>query len=258
MLTFLEFYETVLGFVNFKLYSDMNMVYPPNRNNQIDESAGSSLACFDVANPSAQPGKDVSADDRVVSLKEIISELPSEDLEEVNVSFNSAETEADESKRLMSGLIVLISREVTREPVELILRSLGAVVCWSGSGSPFAECDSRITHQIVDRPLEGLSLRANRQYVQPQWVFDSLNANECMPTTEYSPGKPLPPHKSPFVVELKDSVEEDAQKGVDEKQELAKMVMSNKKRKLLERIEAKQRKDKDEAAKLLAKRQTQK
>lgn len=29
MLTFLEFYTTMLGFVNFKLYSDMNLHYPP-------------------------------------------------------------------------------------------------------------------------------------------------------------------------------------------------------------------------------------
>lgn len=29
MLTFLEFYTTMLGFVNFKLYNDMNLHYPP-------------------------------------------------------------------------------------------------------------------------------------------------------------------------------------------------------------------------------------
>jgi pescadillo protein len=29
MLTFLEFYTTMLGFVNYKLYSDLNLHYPP-------------------------------------------------------------------------------------------------------------------------------------------------------------------------------------------------------------------------------------
>jgi pescadillo protein len=29
MLTFLEFYSTMLGFVNYKLYSDLNLHYPP-------------------------------------------------------------------------------------------------------------------------------------------------------------------------------------------------------------------------------------
>jgi len=29
MATFLEFYTTLLGFVNYKLYSDLGLVYPP-------------------------------------------------------------------------------------------------------------------------------------------------------------------------------------------------------------------------------------
>ena len=29
MATFLEFYTTLLGFINFKLYSDMGLIYPP-------------------------------------------------------------------------------------------------------------------------------------------------------------------------------------------------------------------------------------
>ena len=29
MATFLEFYTTLLGFVNYKLYSDLGLIYPP-------------------------------------------------------------------------------------------------------------------------------------------------------------------------------------------------------------------------------------
>ena len=39
MLTFLEFYQTLLGFVNFKLYSDINLVYPPKLDTSKDEGA---------------------------------------------------------------------------------------------------------------------------------------------------------------------------------------------------------------------------
>ena len=56
---------------------------------------------------------------------------------------------------------------------------------------------SKVTHQIVDRPVLKNKV-ANRTYVQPQWIFDSINKCELVPANLYLPGEPLPPHLSPW------------------------------------------------------------
>lgn len=56
---------------------------------------------------------------------------------------------------------------------------------------------SNITHQIIDRP-KILQKVPGRTYVQPQWVFDSINKQELINVNEYAAGETLPPHLSPW------------------------------------------------------------
>ena len=52
--------------------------------------------------------------------------------------------------------------------------------------------------QIVDRPTQGHKF-LSRQYVQPQWVFDSANFRVLAKAELYAVGLVPPPHLSPFV-----------------------------------------------------------
>ena len=99
---------------------------------------------------------------------------------------------------LLRGCVVFLAREVPREPLLFIIRAFGGTAAWDGEGSPYAEADDAITHQVVDRPVQGHRFLA-RAYVQPQWVVDSANARVLMPADLYAPGKAPPPHLSPFV-----------------------------------------------------------
>lgn len=108
-----------------------------------------------------------------------------------------AATDAAVCSSLFSGMVIWLAREVPREVLMLLVRAFGGSAAWDGPGSPYAETDERITHAVVDRPQQA-HRRAGRAYVQPQWVFDSVNFRVIAAALEYAPGRAPPPHLSPF------------------------------------------------------------
>lgn len=75
MLTFLELYQTLLGFILFKLYTDAGLVYPPPLNAKKDESAAGigAFSLQDITQPAAQPSraKAVELDGRKISTRDV-------------------------------------------------------------------------------------------------------------------------------------------------------------------------------------------
>ncbi|KAK0322338.1 mRNA-binding ribosome synthesis protein nop7 [Friedmanniomyces endolithicus] len=272
MATFVEFYTTLLSFVNFRLYTSIGLVYPPKLDAKSEES-GAELSAFQLENQGengkAQPAEILDTEmhskaqaeaDRLLSLPEAESntaETGNVQQEALNIEnestavnepasttldqFTSLDPNADTllqpsltadvytASQLFESFTVFLSRETPRHPLEFILRAFGCKrVGWDTSlGEPGAYCsedDTRITHQIVDRPDMPLpsppltdggldtddeeghvkARKTNeripgRIYVQPQWVWDSVNAGQLQRADLYAPGATLPPHLSPWV-----------------------------------------------------------
>ncbi|KAG2420810.1 hypothetical protein HFD88_000424 [Aspergillus terreus] len=260
MATFVEFYTTLLGFVNFRLYSSIGLRYPPKFDTRSDEN-GAELAAFTlegraVANApktiegsnkqsnnssNQEVSRDVQAKvDKVIKTAGLDKTKDEQTVEATDENtdaidkFEPAAPEADtlpqpdisgeEAGALFAPFTFYISREAPKAPLEFILRAFGCKrIGWDavmGDGAfTHNEADTRITHQIVDRPsLPEGALPAvpaakegavpavrpgtripGRTYIQPQWVWDCINEGKLLRPDLYAPGETLPPHLSPWV-----------------------------------------------------------
>ncbi len=97
-------------------------------------------------------------------------------------------------KLLFSGLCFYLSTEVPREALEFVVLAMGGKVTYE-----FDPKNISITHVITDREKLNVEYAKTKEYVQPQWVFDSINFNKLLNVREYwHDVKQLPPHISPF------------------------------------------------------------
>lgn len=236
MLTFLEFYSTLLHFVLYKLYTDSGLVYPPKLDTEKDKII-SGLASYILESQdekdsltSADHDSNSNIEARAldsatlksalkVDQKEEEKELNDIDEEEAERVENvELDTFEDNSKNkgdileqpsrfnssvstLFSDFVFYVGREVPMDIVEfLILSCGGSVISEAGLDQLDTKKDidlSKITHQLVDRPVLKKKL-AGRTYVQPQWIFDCINQAGLVAANLYLPGETLPPHLSPW------------------------------------------------------------
>mmetsp|Transcript_15465 Transcript_15465/g.22685 ORF Transcript_15465/g.22685 Transcript_15465/m.22685 type:complete len:565 (-) Transcript_15465:135-1829(-) len=200
MLTFLEFYECLLSFVNYKLYTTNGMTYPP----KMDRTETKEVQ------PDKKAGKAHHVQENIAEILEmqeadedVEEDSENDDLKEPMMGEGETQQANDgtEGKEnlVFSGLKVFLGRETPVSALEFVLRAHGAKVGWDGENSPYTSDERGLTHWVIDRPAIPGKRRMDLEYVQPQWVFDSVNNGTMLPTAIYGIGVTLPPHLSPFV-----------------------------------------------------------
>jgi pescadillo protein len=224
MSIFVEFYTTMLGFVNFRLYHNLNLQYPPSLSGTVRDHMPDQVD-QDQDNAEEQDNNKDDAEETEEMIRERVSALNHSLLRTVvqadEVEMDHIPTGSDDESKLeaareeaanvkklqilFKGKKFFLGREIPREPLVFMVRAFGGEVSWdftAAPGSTFQADDSTITHQISDRPRDSIDMKhINRFYVQPQWVFDSINRRELLPVHKFFLGEPLPPHLSPFLSE---------------------------------------------------------
>ena len=190
--TFVEFYCTLLGFVNYRLYTTIGLVYPPKFDVTSDER-GAELAAFTLQGRGLTNGiengeeqaaitnghnesntaevqvqvelaaaaqRDKPEDDQGEDDDETVN---TDEVDKFEVAapegdiLPQTQTSSNEAASLFTNITVFISREAPRHSIEFLLRAFGCKrIAWDvvlGEGAfTHNETEPRITHQIVDKP----------------------------------------------------------------------------------------------------------
>lgn len=238
MLTFLEFYSTLLHFVLFRLYKEANLVFPPvidiNKLKSVGGLSSYILKSTDDKNallPDVKDDSNTKAEslDQSEISKAIKADNDNneaqleenEEIEEVeNIELDTFEstnkTTGDlleqpskfqsPTSTLFSKFIFYVGREVPLDILEFCILSCGGRVISEialdelkfNDKESFKKLDLSNITHQIVDRPKVSSKVSGRTYVQPQWIFDCINKSELLPVNAYAPGELLPPHLSPW------------------------------------------------------------
>lgn len=159
MLTFLEFYETLMRFVNFKLFTSSDLKYPPieNANSELQEQQYWSYKNYKI--------DQIKSNNQILKQeaeKYAISQKFEETSEEVKQLINQG---SFEGKNIFKGLKFFLNREVPRNSLEFVILCFGGEVYWEDDGSGIVEESPLITHFITDRSPKDLKILKHRYFI---------------------------------------------------------------------------------------------
>lgn len=184
--TFLEFYQALLKFANFKLFADIGQRYPLGDSYpQSKTSTYLDPALVKKMQSHVQKLSD-AADQEALTNSEFM------DAPEMQQITQRSE-QLKKQRKLLANCNFWMGRETPVYILQYLILSFG--------GSYVLQDDEPsldgVTHICMDRIPA--SLEKGKEYVQPQYIVDCQNNLFLLPTKPYLPGQPAPPHLSPFV-----------------------------------------------------------
>jgi len=226
--TFVEFYTTLLGFVNFRLYTSIGLIYPPKFNASSDEKGGE-LGAFTLEGrgvTAAQPqleapeshengatnGLSITSTD-IQAQADTLGDLPQpeeeqagnedEGREEVNDAIDAFETtgpDADvlpqpqsssvEVSNLFAPYTFFLSRETPRQPLEFLLRAFGCKrIGWDTVSGDGAFTHNEADTTITHQVVDRPSLPQDALPVMPD---AEKEAGNVVPAQSLCPGGRIP------------------------------------------------------------------
>ena len=114
------------------------------------------------------------------------------------------QNELKKQRKLFSKCTFAFGREVGsigQAALQYLILSFGGQYLTIDEIEEDEKLRSKVTHFIMDRPLSDsfLNSNQNKEFVQPQYIVDSINNLYLLPTSQYKPGIPPPAHLSPFI-----------------------------------------------------------
>ncbi|KAJ4146570.1 mRNA-binding ribosome synthesis protein nop7 [Fusarium falciforme] len=226
--TFIEFYMTLLGFINFRLYTSIGLKYPPKFDQVMDENAaelgaftleGKTLVGAEEHQQKQLEAAEHKPDPKVqAAVNKVIKKIKGSEAENDSTPATENQVEGEDQdagvidkfepaapggdvlpqpsntgnnpNNLFSNLTIYLSRETPPTTSRIVDRPpIQAVTEEDGDDE-----DNQTSQKLAaNRRVPG------RTYIQPQWVWDSVNDGELKEPHLYAPGASLPPHLSPFV-----------------------------------------------------------
>ena len=187
--TFMEFYTALLRFANYKLFSDLGMPYPiPDEQFPLSDLNQLYYDCEKIRDMQAHARK-LFGEGQKSNKEDQVVDAEFENTPEMQ-RLKKRQESAIKQKKLFSNAVFLLGRETPVYILQHLILSFGGSYILQDElpddDKDLAKLMKIVTHVCMDRPLSKVD--KTKEYIQPQYIIDSLNNLFLLPTKPYTPG----------------------------------------------------------------------